>query len=205
MANRAYRQQRRTSYTGSVTGATAGTSAGVNCVEAGSNPRMARGRDIAGCTYPLPHGIPNLKLAVPEITNAVDVNHSRTSIEPEQWPQRGEKVSGEVVQSCNGVQEHVSCTLAHDLLNEIAAIVGLCDLLVSDQTDQEREAYVQRLRVTARQMADMVNQRSCNLMLYAPGARRSCREGFAEEGDGNDKAETVRKQQRVARSYLSEE
>ena len=167
MANSAYPQQIRALHIGSVMG-TPRTVAGVNCIEAGSNRRIALGRCITGCSYSLPDDSPILKLAVTEITNAVDVNHCGTSVEPEQWQQRGEKVNGEVMPSCHGVEEHVSCMLAHDLLNKLAAVIGFCDLLASDQTDHEKEIHLHRLRVTALLMADMLNERSCSLMLYAP-------------------------------------
>jgi len=112
--------------------------------------------------------IPDLELTVIEITIDGVVNHCNNGIQPRECWQRGEKVNGVAMQLRHGVQEHVSCMLAHDLLNKIAALIGFCDLIASDQTDSEKEVHLQRLRITALLMADMVNARSCSLVFCSP-------------------------------------
>lgn len=102
--------------------------------------------------------IPDSELIVIEITRESTVNHCNNILRVEEWGQRGEKVNGVVMQSRHGVREHVSCMLAHDLLNKVTSIVGFCELLRSDQTDSQKEIHLHRLRVTALLIADMLKE-----------------------------------------------
>ncbi len=113
--------------------------------------------------------IPDSELGVIEITRGGTANHCNNSFGSRECLQRGEKVNGVVMQSRHEVRGHVSCMLAHDLLNKVSAIVGFCDLLASDQTDSQKEIHLHRMRVTALLIADMLNVRSCSPMVYLSG------------------------------------
>jgi hypothetical protein len=124
-----------------------------------------RESDSSGEVRPTAAQIPDSELSVIEITPDGIVNHCSNGIEPRECSQRGEKVNGVVMPSRHGVGEHVSCMLAHDLLNKVTAVIGFCDLLASDQTDNQREIHLQRLRLTAWLIADMLNERPCSLVV----------------------------------------
>jgi len=113
--------------------------------------------------------IPDSELDVIAITRDDAASHCNHILRLEECWQRGEKVNGVVMQSRHAVREHVSCMLAHDLLNKVTAIVGFCELLASDQTDSQKEIHLHRLRVTALLIADMLNERSCRLAFCSSG------------------------------------
>lgn len=117
--------------------------------------------------------IPDSELSVIEITAIRTIDHGGNSSPVRESEQRsghrGEKVNGVVMQSRHDVREHVSCMLAHDLLNKVTAIVGFCELLASDQTDSQKEIHLHQLRVTAYVMADMLNVRACSPIIRSPG------------------------------------
>ena len=127
---------------------------------------------------------PHLELRVTEITDVVVGNHcSNFPVHGEsaqRLEHRGEKVNGEVMAPRHGVQEHVSCMLAHDLLNRVTAIVGFCDLIASDPTDSQKEIHLHRLRVTALLIADMLHERSCSLVTCPPD-QQECVENPVEK------------------------
>jgi len=101
-------------------------------------------------------------LAVIGITKVRSINHcinskpSRTS-----W-QRGERVHGETMDPRHP-GKHVPCVLAHDVLNKVAGIIGFCELLESDQSESEKELHIRRLRATALLLAELIQERSCDL------------------------------------------
>ena len=105
---------------------------------------------------------PELALAVIGITKVRSINHcinntpSRTS-----W-QRGERVHGETMDPRHP-GKHVPCVLAHDVLNKVAGIIGFCELLESDQSESEKELHMRRLRATALLLAELIQERSCDL------------------------------------------
>src|SRR5581483_8382818 len=118
---------------------------------------VERESDSSGQVRPTAAQIPDSELSVIEITLGGMVNHCNNGLKPRECWQRGEKVNGVAMQPRHGVREHVSCMLAHDLLNKVTAVIGFCDLLASDQTDSQKEIHLQRLRVTASLIADMLN------------------------------------------------
>jgi hypothetical protein len=156
--------------------------------ETGSSTRKCAVAGEATAWMELP--IPDSELSVIQITDIRTSDHGGGSPPArESGPrsrQRGEKVNGVVMQSRHDVQEHVSCMLAHDLLNKVTAIVGFCELLASDQTDNQREFHLHRLRVTALLIADILNERSCS-----PAPRSAGQQEFVEKPVEKKAAEKV--------------
>jgi nitrogen-specific signal transduction histidine kinase len=60
------------------------------------------------------------------------------------------------------------CMLAHDLVNKLSVIIGCCDLLNdSDRPDPEDAKHVQRIRDTAKSMAERLSHEQCHLVSVA--------------------------------------
>ncbi len=60
------------------------------------------------------------------------------------------------------------CMLAHDLVNKLSVIVGCCDLLIDPgQRDPEGAKHIQRIRDTAKSMAERLSHEQCHLVSIA--------------------------------------
>lgn len=53
------------------------------------------------------------------------------------------------------------CSLAHDLINDVAIIMGECDLLADSMTDRVGAERLGVIRTAARRMADRIAHRPC--------------------------------------------
>jgi hypothetical protein len=60
--------------------------------------------------------------------------------------------------------------LAHDLVNNLAVIVGRCDLLSDGKLPESITKHVQEIRHTAESMALKLNQHQCHLASLARSA-----------------------------------
>ena len=66
-----------------------------------------------------------------------------------------------------------SCTLAHGLVNKLAAIVGHCDLLKDyAPEDSECQKRLAAIRSIAKNMADELHGHTCDLEVIAREARK---------------------------------
>ena len=63
---------------------------------------------------------------------------------------------------------HPICILAHQLVNNLSAIVGYCDLSQDPgQSEQQRTERVAQIRETAKSMAEKLNHHQCQLVTLA--------------------------------------
>ena len=116
--------------------------------------------------------IPDSELGVTEITDSVVGNHCNDSPvhgeSAQRLEHRGEKVNGEVMAPRHTVPQHAFCMLAHDVLNNISAIIGFCDLIEIDQTEAEKQNHFDWLRNTASLIPDMLSRCSCSVGVCPP-------------------------------------
>jgi len=96
------------------------------------------------------------------------INPSLPGNSTQRSERRGEKVNGEVMAPRHGMLEHAFCMLAHDVLNKVSAIIGFCDLVEIDHTEAEKQNHLSRMRATALLIADMLNERSCCVVVCSP-------------------------------------
>lgn len=60
------------------------------------------------------------------------------------------------------------CMLAHELVNNLAVIVGHCELLGDpDRPDAERTKHLKAIRDTSKGMAEKLHQHQCHLAAIA--------------------------------------
>jgi hypothetical protein len=79
-------------------------------------------------------------------------------------------IEGEIgrvnMHNSDGVSGRVTCLLAHDLLNKLAAIVGNIDILVArNEWDPECYQRLNHMRTLAALMGEMLHQRACEVEL----------------------------------------
>ncbi len=67
------------------------------------------------------------------------------------------------MQNSDGVAGHVTCLLAHDLVNKLSAIVGHCDILDTTGASSACHDGSHQIRVLATLMATMLHQRQCEI------------------------------------------
>ena len=69
------------------------------------------------------------------------------------------------MQNTNGPSSHVTCQLAHDLLNKLTAIVGHCDILDTHEHPSSVECHdrLHRIRALACLMAAMLHEQQCGV------------------------------------------
>jgi hypothetical protein len=89
------------------------------------------------------------------------------------------------MQNSDGVANHVTCLLAHDLVNKLSAIVGHCDILdtkildTRNEADSECHEGLRHIRQLATLMATMLHQRQCEV--DAGDGALTLHDGFAIE------------------------
>ena len=57
--------------------------------------------------------------------------------------------------------EAVRCAIIHDLSNDLAVIVGACDLVGTEHLTQSAWERIRQIRATAMKMAKMIATRPC--------------------------------------------
>lgn len=63
------------------------------------------------------------------------------------------------------------CSLAHDLINDLAIIVGECDLLDDSLPEGDGAQRLKIIRATARRMADRIAYHPCPAKTEMRGSR----------------------------------